>query len=141
MAGLTLVEIKKSPKIQKNSVVQLSDITTPEERAKIREQKEQVARKRRKFDEFDAYSAEILARFGYDAWKDWNNGIIPDEKMRRMVAAEQARAARDSLALEGVIAAMVGACIRVEKGSKKPQGPKIAQEIISKKIKQAKGEL
>lgn len=140
MAGLTLGDIKRSPKLRKNSVVQLSDLMTPEEKAKRAQAKAKITKKRRKFDEIDAYSAEILARFGYSVWKDWNAGMFPNDKMRRFILAERARDERQMLDLEAVIIAMVGACIRRNKGEQAPQGPKRAQEIINDKIKRAKGE-
>jgi hypothetical protein len=103
---LTLKNVKKSEKIT-TRVVRISDFLTNEKKAELRmAQEARSAKRRRGFDEIDAYSAEILARFGYDAWQAWQCGQIKGEKMVKMVLAERARAKRELLGVETMILAV-----------------------------------
>lgn len=131
----TLNSIRKSPKFEQ--VVRLSDLVTKEEKAKLKPAK---PKKKRPYDDIDAFVAEIIARFGYEVYQKWNLGEIETKALQRWVLAERARDRAQFIPLEGVIAHMVGACIRRTKKEKAPKGPKEAQKIISLEIKAAKGE-
>lgn len=134
---LTLNEIRNSPRVK---VFQASELLTKEQKEKREQKRKTRRRKRRLFDDVDAYVAEIIARFGYDTYKAWKNDEIDDAKMNRWLLAERARERAQFIPLEGVIAHMVGACIKRAKKERTPKGPKEAQKIIAQEIKAAKGE-
>ena len=92
------------------------------------------------YDDVDAFVAEVIARFGYDVYQKWNAGEIETKTLQKWVLAERARDRAQFIPLEGVIAHMVGACIRRHKKERAPKGPKEAQNIISAEIKAARGE-
>lgn len=131
----TLDSIKNSSKFER--VVRLSDLVTKEEKAKLKPTK---PKKKRPYDDIDAFVAEVVARFGYEVYQKWNHGEIDTLMLQKWVLAERARDRAQFIPLEGVIAHMVGACIRRTKKEKAPKGPKEAQKIISLEIKAARGE-
>lgn len=136
---LTLNEIKKTAKPVVRTV-RVSDFLTSEQKAEIHKAREEKATlKTRGFDEIDAYSAEILGRFGYDAWRAWQCGQIKAEKMARMVQAERARAKRELLGLEGLILAAVSGANNPTKSGHAPKSLKNAIKIFKSEQKQAKG--
>lgn len=135
----TLNDIRKSPKFQK--VVRLSDLVTNEEKTKLRALNAKTSKKKKRpYDDIDAFVAEVIARFGYDVYQKWNNGEIETKTLQKWVLAERARDRAQFIPLEGVIAHMVGACIRRNEKERAPKGPKEAQKIISLEIKTARGE-
>lgn len=137
--GLTLNDIRKSPKLAK--VSRVSDFLTKEEQNEVR--LANVVGKHgeeRKFDTVDAYCAEIIARFGYDAYKAWNCGELDSELVARMIAAERARKRAAWLPIEAIVINMVGSCIKRQKGEPAPKGPKAAQKIMKIEVKAARGE-
>lgn len=136
---LTLNEIKKTAKPVVRTV-RVSDFLTSEQKAEMHKAREEkVALKTRGFDEVDTYSAEILGRFGYEAWQAWQCGQIKAEKMARMVQAERARAKRELLGLEGLILAAVSGANNPTKGGRAPKSLKNAIKIFKSEQKQAKG--
>ena len=132
----TLNSIRQSPKF--DQVVRLSDLVSKEEKAKLKPKRPE---KRRSYDDIDAFVAEVIARFGYDVYRKWNAEEIETMTLQKWVLAERARDRAPFIPLEGVIAHMVGACIRRTKKERAPKGPKEAQKIISLEIKAAKGEV
>lgn len=90
-AELTLERVKESQKAAPVHVSRLSDFVSSDQLKELHDRNAKGSVRRKAFDMVDAYVAEIMARFGYEAYKDWNMGIIPDSKMRRLVAAERAR--------------------------------------------------
>lgn len=136
--GLTLNDIRKSPKV--GQVYRASDFLTKEEQDKLRHSNFMGKRTKKKFDDTDAYCAEIMARFGYEAYVAWDNEEIDYKFMRRMVEAERARERAGWLPIETVVANMVGSCIKRQKGEPKPKGPKQTEKIMKIEVKTAKGE-
>lgn len=134
--SLTLNSIKKSPKLQKKAV-RLSDLVTKEEKAKLKPKR---PRKKRAYDDVDAFVAEVIARFGYNVYQKWNAGEIETTTLQKWVLAERARDKIQLIPLEGIIMHMVSACIKRHKKERAPKGPKEAQKIIAQEIKMAKGE-
>lgn len=133
---LTLNTVKKTVE----RTVRVSDFLTNEQKIEIalaREQKELA--KNRGFDEVDAYSAEILARFGYDSWQAWQCGQIRQEKMARMVLAERARDKQSLLGLEGLILAVGAGANNPTKSGHAPKSLKNAVKILKNEQKLAKG--
>jgi len=134
---LTLNEVKKN--VVRN--VRVSDFLTREQKQDIatyREQKERAGG-RCQFDNVDAYSAEILARFGYDAWTAWQCEQIKQDKMAKMVLAERARDKKYLLGLEGLILAVGAGANRPTKSGHAPQSLKNATKIFKNEQKLAKG--
>lgn len=136
---LTLNEVKKSEKIT-TRVVRVSDFLSNDKKIELKmAQEARSAKKRRGFDDIDAYSAEILGRFGYDAWQAWQNGQIKGDKMAKMVLAERARAKRELLGLESLILSAVAGANNPTKGGHAPKSLKNAIKILRSEQNQAKG--
>lgn len=137
---LTLNKIRQSSKLM-GKTFRVSDFRTNEEKEKHIKQKASRKPKRKKFNEVDAYIAEMIARFGYDTYKAWNRGEIGEKKMKAMIYAERAREKQYIIPLETIVAQLVKDCIRRNKKEKKPTGPKEAAKILKAEIKIAMGEM
>lgn len=137
--GTTLAEIRKSPKIE-GRVARASDFMTEEQKERIRQANFVGKKSRRHFDETDAYCAEIIARFGYELYKDWDLYKIDAKFVKHMIEAERARERAQWLPLETIVINMVGSCIKRNKGEPQPKGPKQAQKVMKIEVKAAKGE-
>lgn len=136
---LTLNQVKKSEKVTTRTV-RVSDFLSNEKRIELRmAQEARSAEKRRGFDEIDAYSAEILGRFGYHAWLAWQTGQIKGEKMAKMVLAERARAKRELLGVETMILAVGAGANNPTKAGHAPKSLRNAIKILKDEQKQAKG--
>lgn len=136
---LTLKQVKKSEKVTTRTV-RVSDFLSNEKRIELRmAQEARSAEKRRGFDEIDAYSAEILGRFGYHAWVAWQTGQIKGEKMAKMVLAERARAKRELLGVETMILAVGAGANNPTKAGHAPKSLRNAIKILKDEQKQAKG--
>lgn len=136
---LTLKQVKKSEKVTTRTV-RVSDFLSNDKRIELRmAQEARSAEKRRGFDEIDAYSAEILGRFGYHAWLAWQTGQIKGEKMAKMVLAERARAKRELLGVETMILAVGAGANNPTKAGHAPKSLRNAIKILKDEQKQAKG--
>lgn len=136
---LTLNSIRESlPKQEKS--FRVSDFLTKDEKEQRIQRKAKRKPKQQLFNKSDAIVAEMIGRFGYEFYKDWNEGQIDEEWAYRLLAAERARDAADRLKIESVICHLVKDCIRRNKGEKKPTGPKAAAKIIKLEAKIAMGE-
>lgn len=131
------------------------DLTLNSVKAKVRERRasdflsdEQIeevkkanlkGKKPSKFNQIDAYIAEILARFGYDTYVAWKNGDIDEKIMTKYILAERAREAKNRYILESVIVgAMAGANNR-DKHGQAPKSLKTAVQILKSEKKLAEG--
>ena len=146
MPQITLAEVRKglkSPASGRAKVFAASDLvdakTLANMRAKARESR-QKKQAERLFDEIDAMGAEIIARFGWEVYEKWNQFEISFEQMAKWLSAERAREKENIMGLETIIAATVTSCIRRNKKEPAPKGPKIAQKIIDRHTKIARGE-
>ena len=120
--------------------VRVSDFLSKEQKIQMKLAREERAlSKNRKFDDVDAISAEILARFGWDAWNSWQNGQISVKKMNRMLLAERARQKREIYGLESIILASMAGANNPTKGGHAPKSLKNAIKILKSEHKQAKG--
>lgn len=137
---LTLNEIKKTAKPVVRTV-RVSDFLTSEQKTNIYQAREEKAAtaKIRGYDAVDAYSAEILGRFGYEAWQAWQCGQIPQEKMAKLILAERARDKQLLLGLEGLILAVGAGANRPTKSGHAPKSLKNAIKILKNEQKLAKG--
>lgn len=133
---LTLNAVKRTAQ---NKETRISDFLTKEQKVEIAHARV-TKHTKKKFDQVDAYVAEIIARFGYDAYKDWKAGIIGEKRMSRMVLAERAREKERLLAVEGIIIAMTSPLIQKQKGKPAPKSPKMAIKIYKEEAKIARGE-
>ena len=120
--------------------VRVSDFLSKEQKIQMKLAREERAlSKNRKFDDVDAISAEILARFGWDAWNSWQNGQISVKKMNRMLLAERARQKREIYGLESIILASIAGANNPTKSGHAPKSLKNAIKILKSEHKQAKG--
>lgn len=136
---LTLNSITKDVR-NKARVVRVSDFLSNDKKIELKlAQESNAARKKRAFDDIDAYSGEILGRFGYEAWSAWQSGLIKADKMLRMVLAERARAKRELLGLEGIILASMAGANNPTKHGKAPKSLRNAVKILKSEQNQARG--
>lgn len=139
---ITLEEARAKIK-PKKTTFQASDLIDKDRLRELREKAKKSAQDRNKkklFDKWDAYSAEIVARFGYDVYQKWNEGEIEIAQMDKWLNAERARDKGQLLNLEAIIIALVSSCVKYYKGEKKPTGPSEARKIYQEEAKIAKGE-
>lgn len=128
-------------KAKSGGVYQISDFMTSDEKKQIRQSNFIGKKSRKMFDEIDAYAAEIIARFGYDAYRAWNAGEIPATRMSRLISAERARERASQLNFEAMMLAAISSCAkRAKKGGPIPKGLKLAQKIFKEETKLAKGD-
>lgn len=134
---LTLSNLRKTPKMGRQS--RAADFLSEEDLQELKAANQRGKKGRKLFSETDAQIAEMIARFGYDAYKAWLADEITDRKMAAMLNAERARERQMWVPIESIVANMVGACIKRHKGEKAPKGPKIAEKILKEDIKAAEG--
>lgn len=135
---LTLNQIKRSPKLGRQA--RASDFLTKEEQAKLRQVNARGKRGRRRFNDVDAYIAEMIARFGYDFYQRWNNGEIEQKKVDAYMQAERARERGQWLPIEGLIRAIVQGRVPTYKPKHPSKIGKQVPKIIKAEIKAARGE-
>ena len=116
-----------------------SDFLTDDEKRELRKVNARGRTVKRPFDEVDSFCAELLARFGWDAYQAWLNGDFEQDKAMRFVAAERARQKREVLPLESIIISSVAGANHPTEHRGTPRGLKQAQKIIKSEVKQAKG--
>lgn len=139
-SNTTLKDVRKSDKLRGERVYSASDFMSKDDKLRIEQARQKSHEEKRKFDDVDAYTAEIVARFGYEAYKDWNKGVISDIKMSKWILAERARDKAKLLSIEGIIIAMVSPTIQRHKGKPAPKSPKVAMDIFKSDAKVARGE-
>lgn len=136
---LTLNQLKEEVR-NKTRVVRVSDFLSKEKKIEMKmAQEANAARKKRSFDDVDAYSGEILGRFGYEAWSAWQSGLIRADKMLKMVLAERARAKRELLGLESIVLASMAGANNPTKHGHAPKSLKNAIKILKSEQNQARG--
>lgn len=136
-AELTLERVKESQKAIPVHVSRLSDFVSSEKLKELHDNNAKAVESRRRFDAVDSYVARIIGYFGYEAYKDWKAGIIPDYRMRRLVEAYRASQIELMMNVEAVLVA-TGIAGATSKKAKGPLGH--ANEIIKKNEKIARGE-
>ena len=130
---LTLESVKKSAKVKNHRA---SDFLTNEQIEEVH--KSNRKGKKSTFNSVDSYIAEILARFGYDAYVAWKFGEISEDNMAKFIMAERAREAQNRLNLETIlVAAIAGANNRTKQGHL-PKSLKAAIKMLKKEEKLAK---
>ena len=114
-----------------------SDFLTEDEKKEVR--KNNAKGKKELFNVVDAYAAEILARFGYDAYMAWKAGDIPNDKMQRFILAERARDSQRLFPLENIIIASVAGANNPTKGGHTPKSLQMAIKILKQEQERANG--
>lgn len=130
--------LDKAKDLARKREYRVSDFLTAEEIQEVRHNNAKGA-PRPKFDEIDAYIAEIIARFGYDSYLAWKAGDISEELMVRMILAERARDVRERLALETIIVSSIAGANNPAKGGKMPKSLRTALKILKLEENKAKG--
>lgn len=115
-----------------------SDFLTTEQQEEVR--KTNAKGRKKKFDEVDSYIAEIIARFGYDAYVAWKDGNISEETMVRLIEAERAREAYKNLALEAIIVSGLAGAQQPTKNGHAPKSLRTAIKILTQEQNKAKGD-
>lgn len=137
---LTLNKVKQSAKVTER-IHRVSDFLSNDQKTEIALAREKKALEggERGFDDIDAYSAEILARFGYSAWQAWQCGQIKADKMAKLILAERARAKRELIGLEALIVAVNAGANNPTENGHAPKSLKNAIKIFKSEQKAAKG--
>lgn len=139
--SLTLNNIRKSEKITPRNVG-TAQFLSKEDLAELK--KNNATRKRRKkraFDDVDALVAEIIARFGYDTYKAWNNDEIDDAKMNRWILAERARERQQWLPIEALLKSIIQGGVPTFHTKKMPNIGKQTNKILKDEYRRAMGEM
>ena len=134
----TLKSLQSSPKLAEQHF-RPSDFLTKQQQDELREANIRGKTISRPYDEVDAFAAEILARFGWQAYEAWQSGEFSQEKALRFIAAERARDAARSLSIEQVIYAATLGANNPTKGGKLPKSARKTAEILNEHHKLAKG--
>lgn len=131
---LSLANVSSKIKVREHRV---SDYLTEEEKSEVRNANAKGKNKR--FDQIDAYIAEIIARFGYQTYEAWKSGTIDEQTMVRLIEAERTREARDRLRLENVLVAAIAGANRPTKHGHAPKSLKVALKMLKSEQKLAEG--
>lgn len=138
---MTLNEVKKTLETRKENKVKTfraSDFLTQEQVEEVH--KANIKGKKRKFNAVDAYIAEIIARFGFDTYNAWKNGVISEDNMLRYVEAERARDIQQLLPLETLVVASMAGANNPTKGGSAPKSLKMAMKILKREEEKSKGD-
>ena len=136
---LTLKNIKQSPKMTER-VARVSDFLSKDEVKDLHRSNAIGRRKKRKFDDLDAMEAEIIARFGYEVYLEWEAGHIKTSKMTKWVLAERARCASEMIGLKAILANGFAGCATPTKNGQASKPIKGMRKIMKQEIKIARGE-
>lgn len=134
----TLKSIKSSPKMAEQHY-RPSDFLTEKQMEKLHESNARGGKIVRPYDDVDAFEAEILARFGWEAFQAYLSGAIDIEQMAKYLAAERARATAERYNIEAIIVGAVAGANHPRKSGGAPKGLRQAIEIVKAEYKRAKG--
>lgn len=115
-----------------------SDFLTQDEMEEVHKSNAK-GKKRSTFDEVDAYIAEIIARFGYDAYVAWKAGDISEKDMANYILAERSREIKNNLAIESIIVASTAGANNPTKSGHLPKSLKTAITILKQQQQLAGG--
>ena len=114
-----------------------SDFLSEDEQKEVR--KNNAKGKKELFNVVDAYAAEILARFGYEAYMAWKAGEISNDKIQRFILAERARDAQFLFPLENIIIASMAGANNPTRGGHAPKSLQMAIKILKQEQEKANG--
>lgn len=132
---LTLQKVKETVKVNN---FRASDFLTDEQVDEVHKSNAK-GKKLPKFNEIDAYVAEIIARFGYETYVAWKFGEISEVNMAKYIEAERAREARNRLRIENIIVASVSGANNPTKSGHAPKSLKTAIKMLKNEQKLAEG--
>ena len=135
---LTLNSIKSSPKMTEQHF-RPSDFLSKEERLALKEANANRGKIHRPYGKIDAFEAEILARFSWEAFKAYQTGELPLRQVLKYLAAERARDAQDRYSIECVIVSANAGANNPNKHGKAPKSLRQALDIVKSEYKRAKG--
>lgn len=116
----------------------VSDFVSREEVEQLHKNNLKRAKTKENYDPIDAMEAEIVARFGYEVYKDWQSGELDNTRVVRWILAERARDAQGRVMIESVIANGFSACYQTKKGGRSAN--RGISKIIKRELKTVKGE-
>lgn len=133
---LTLKEVQEKARTK---VSRASDFLTNEEKEqRIKDRANSTGKRaKRLYDEVDAFIAEVIARFGFEAYRAWLSGEIDTDKLSKFLCAERAREKRLLAPLEAIIISSVAGANQATKSRQAPKSLKNAIKIL--KEEQRKG--
>lgn len=114
-----------------------SDFLSEDEQKEIK--KNNAKGKASLFNAVDAYAAEILARFGYDAYMAWKAGDISNDRMQKFILAERARDSQVLFPLENIIVASMAGANNPTRGGHTPKSLQVAIKILKQEQEKANG--
>lgn len=135
---LTLDAVKQNKLPQTERQYRASDFLSESEHQELKRTAKMGARKKRPFDNIDAFVAELIARFGWQAYQAWLTGELDHEKALRLIAAERARDKQRLAPLEAIILQSVAGANNGVKGHA-PKSLRKAYDILNQEITKAKG--
>ena len=136
MPELTLNKVKEKAQTK---TFRASDFLTDEEKEQRDKANATAKRTERLYTAVDSYIAEIIARFGYDAYKAWLSGEISEDKMYRIVLAERSREKRLLFPIENLIVASVAGANQPTKNGSTPKSLKVAIKMLKEEQEKANG--
>lgn len=131
----TLERIRKEALPEAQTLVRLSDFLSDQEKEELTTSNIRGKEQEKPYDDADAFEAEMIARFGFQAYTAWLNGEIDEAQMARMIAAERDR---EKHLLAPILAMVLSANAGANNGDKNGHAPKslrIAQDILNNFIK------
>lgn len=132
--GISLADARKELGT-KEVTFRASDFLSDEQQEQLAQANAKGAKTIKPYDEIDAFSAEVLARFGYDTWQAWQGGKISTHQMLRYIAAERARETRNILPLEAIMMLSMAGANHPGKNGKPPKSLASAQKILQNEQK------
>ena len=113
-----------------------SDFLSDEERQELEKVNHSSHKKKKAYDPVDAYEAELLARFGWEAFQAWLRGDFDEQMAARFIAAERAREKRNLEPLAAMILMANAGANNGDKNGHAPKSLRSAHNILEKIHKQ-----
>lgn len=126
----TLEQIKAEVLPNAEQSFRASDFLSDEEQAELQEVNYKGKKSSRIYDSVDAFEAELLARFGWDAFQAWLKGDFDMEQAAKFMAAERAREKRALEPLASIILAANAGANNGDKNGHAPKSLRIAQDLV-----------
>lgn len=130
---ITLASVRENDLPNAGQYFRASDFLSETEKEQLHAANAKGKEPEKPYDRVDAYEAELLARFGWQAYKAWLDGELDEALAARMMAAERDRE-RQTLEpiLAMIYAANAGANNPADKNGHAPKTLRIAHEILTK---------
>lgn len=132
----TLEQIKAEVLPNAEQSFRASDFLSDEEQAELEEVNLRGKKDSRIYDSVDAFEAELLARFGWEAFQAWLKGDFGMEQAAKFMAAERAREKRALEPLASIILAANAGANNGDKNGHAPKSLRIAQDLVKQIHKQ-----